>query len=55
MDFPAACPEIPVADLAAALDWYRTRLGFTIDWSDAALGLAGVSRGASRMLLSNAA
>ncbi|MEN2709272.1 VOC family protein [Sphingomonas sp. NPDC092331] len=55
MSFPAACPEIPVSDLAAALDWYRTRLAFTIDWSDEALGLAGVSRGASRMFLSNAA
>ena len=55
MTFPAACPEVPVADLAAALAWYRDRLGFTIDWSDEALGLAGVSRGDSRMFLSNAA
>ena len=31
MNFPAACPEVPVADLAAALAWYRDRLGFTID------------------------
>jgi uncharacterized glyoxalase superfamily protein PhnB len=55
MTFPAACPEIPVSDLAAALDYYRDGLGFTIDWADEALGLAGISRGESRLFLSNAA
>jgi predicted lactoylglutathione lyase len=55
MDFPAACPEIPVSDLPAALAWYRDRMGFTIDWADEALGLAGASRGATRIFLSNAA
>jgi predicted lactoylglutathione lyase len=54
MDFPSACPEIPVADLAAALAYYHDRLGFTIDWADETLGLAGLSRGATRMFMSNA-
>ena len=55
MQFPAVCPEVPVGDLAAALAYYRDRLGFTVDWSDEALGLAGVSRGRSRLFLGNAA
>ncbi|MEP9360176.1 VOC family protein [Sphingomonas sp. KR3-1] len=55
MDFPAACPEIPVSDLPAALAHYRDRLGFTVDWADETLGLAGLSRGATRLFMSNAA
>lgn len=55
MDFPSVCPEVPVSDLPAALAYYRDKLGFTIDWSDEELGLAGVSRGGTRMFLSNAA
>src|ERR1700754_2559423 len=55
MQFPSACPEIPVLNLAPALAYYRDRLGFTIDWSDAALGLAGLSRGETRMFMSTAA
>jgi catechol 2,3-dioxygenase-like lactoylglutathione lyase family enzyme len=54
MDFPVACPEIPVSDLPAALAYYRDSLGFTIDWADEALGLAGISRGATRAFMTNA-
>jgi uncharacterized glyoxalase superfamily protein PhnB len=54
MHFPPLCPEIPVADLAAALAYYRDRLGFTIDWADEALGLAGLSRGEARIFMSDA-
>ncbi len=54
MQFPPVCPEIPVTDLKRALDYYRDRLGFTIDWSDEQLGLAGLSRGAARMFMANA-
>jgi catechol 2,3-dioxygenase-like lactoylglutathione lyase family enzyme len=50
--FPAACPEIPVADLETGLAHYRDRFGFTIDWADAVLGLGQASRGASRFFLS---
>jgi uncharacterized glyoxalase superfamily protein PhnB len=52
--FPPACPEIPVAELDTALGYYRDRLGFTIDWSDAGLGLAGLSQGESRLFMSSA-
>lgn len=53
--FPSVCPEVPVRDLGASLAYYRNRLGFVVDWSDEALGLAGISRGSSRLFLSNAA
>lgn len=52
--FPPACPEVPVAELPAALAYYRDQLGFTIDWSDAELGLAGLSRGDTRLFMSDA-
>ena len=54
MQFPAACPEIPVGDLVASITYYSDRLGFTLDWSDANLGLAGISRGDSRLFLADA-
>ena len=53
--FPAAVPEIPVRDIAAATAYYRDRLGFVLDWSDEELGLAGISRGRCRIFLANAA
>ncbi|MEJ0019596.1 MAG: VOC family protein [Acetobacteraceae bacterium] len=54
MQFPSVCPEIPVADLTAALAYYRDRLGFVTDWSDEDLGLAGLSRGGTRMFMTTA-
>jgi hypothetical protein len=54
MQFPAVCPEIPVLSLTAALAYYRDQLGFTVDWSDEQLGLAGLSRGDTRMFVSTA-
>jgi uncharacterized glyoxalase superfamily protein PhnB len=53
--FPPACPEIPVADLDAALVYYRDRLGFTIDWADEELGLAGLSQGDCRLFMGSTA
>ena len=53
MHFPSVCPEVPVASLAS-LTYYRDRLGFTIDWSDEQLGLAGLSRGDTRIFMSSA-
>ena len=55
MRFPPASPEIPVVDLAAALAYYRDNLGFTSDWTDDKLGLAGLSQGDSRLFISSAA
>ena len=54
MTFPPACPEIPVAELAPALAYYRDCLGFTVDWADEELGLAGLSQGESRLFMSSA-
>jgi predicted lactoylglutathione lyase len=55
-EFPGAVPEIPVTDIDAALEYYRSRLGFTIDWGDqGGGGIAGISRGNCRMFLTNAA
>jgi uncharacterized glyoxalase superfamily protein PhnB len=54
MRTPAACPEIPVGDLGQALAYYRDCMGFTIDWSDEALGLAGLSHGESRLFMAAA-
>jgi catechol 2,3-dioxygenase-like lactoylglutathione lyase family enzyme len=48
---PAAVPEIPVSDLAAAAEYYRDKLGFTIDWLEADVGLAGISRDECRLFL----
>jgi uncharacterized glyoxalase superfamily protein PhnB len=53
--FPPACPEIPVVELGPALAYYRDSLGFTIDWADEGLGLAGLSQGQSRLFMSSAA
>ena len=53
MHFPPVCPEVPVASLAS-LEYYRDKLGFTIDWSDEQLGLAGLSRVDTRIFMSAA-
>lgn len=55
MPFPAACPEAPVRSLGAALAYYREKLGFTVDWSDESLGLAGLSQGDCRLFMSSPA
>ena len=51
--FPGAIPEIPVRDIAAATAYYRDCLGFTLDWGDEELGLAGISKGDCRMFLAS--
>ena len=52
-EFPGPVPEIPVKDLAAAITYYQNNLGFTLDWGDQDLGLAGISKGNCRMFLAN--
>jgi predicted lactoylglutathione lyase len=52
-EFPAAVPEIPVADMNSALDYYRHKLGFNIDWGGADGGIAGISKGQCRMFLTD--
>lgn len=51
MNFPPVCPEIPVSDLDAALIYYEHQLGFGIDWRADDIGLACLSRGATRMFM----
>lgn len=53
-DFPGAVPEIPVRDLGAATAYYKDKLGFTVDWTEEAIGLAGISRGRCRIFLADA-
>lgn len=52
--FPPPVPEIPVRNLADAIPYYRDTLGFTVDWNEEDLGLAGISRGDCRMFLAAA-
>src|SRR5512135_1876597 len=52
-ELPSPVPEIPVRDIPAAMAYYRDNLGFTRDWGDEELGLAGISRGDCRMFLAN--
>jgi catechol 2,3-dioxygenase-like lactoylglutathione lyase family enzyme len=52
--FPGAVPEIPVRDIDEALAYYEGSLGFTVDWGDGDLGLAGISRGDCRLFLASA-
>ena len=52
-DFPGAVPEIPVSALLPATAYYRDQLGFTVDWTEEALGLAGISRGGCRIFLAD--
>jgi len=52
-DFPAAVPEIPVTDMDQALDYYRDKLGFNIDWGGAGGGIAGISKGQCRAFLTD--
>ena len=52
-DFPGAVPEIPVKNLDEATAYYENSLGFTLDWFEQELGLAGISKGNCRMFLAN--
>ncbi len=54
-EFPGAVPEIPVSDLNRAAHYYQRNLGFTLDWSNEELGLAGISKGDCRIFLANQA
>lgn len=51
--FPSPVPEMPVNDLNQALAYYQRHLGFTLDWGDDELGLAGISQGDCRMFLAS--
>jgi len=55
-ELPAAVPEIPVAELGAALEYYERTLGFTHDWGgESGGGIAGISQGSCRLFLADRA
>lgn len=53
LEFPGAVPEIPVSDLKKAAAYYKSNLGFSIDWGDEHGGIMGISKGHCRMFLTN--
>lgn len=54
-ELPAAVPQLPVSDVVAAAEYYRDALGFNVDWLDAGIALAGISRGRCRLFLAGPA
>ena len=50
-EFPGAVPEIPVANIDRAVDYYKTMLRLILDFGDEAGGIAGISKGHCRMFL----
>ena len=50
-ELPGAVPEIPVSDVTAATAYYRDCLGFSLDWIEVDIGLAGISRDHCRLFL----
>ncbi len=53
MNFPPSVPEIPVQSIDAAVAYYTSCLGFTLDWGSEAGGIAGISKGDCRLFLTN--
>jgi uncharacterized glyoxalase superfamily protein PhnB len=53
MPFPAAVPEIPVTDIQNAVDYYVAALGFHLDWHSESDGIAGISKDACRLFLTD--
>ncbi|HEY4009575.1 MAG TPA: VOC family protein [Acidobacteriaceae bacterium] len=50
---PNAIPEIPVRDVAKAVEYYVAALGFGLDWHSETDGIAGISQGDCRMFLAS--
>lgn len=50
-ELPGAVPEIPVSNVVAATEYYRDKLSFSIDWLEADISLAGISRDQCRLFL----
>jgi uncharacterized glyoxalase superfamily protein PhnB len=53
-ELPPAVPEIPVSDIVVAAQYYSDALGFRVDWLDADIALAGISRDHCRLFLAGA-
>lgn len=54
-ELPGAVPEIPVSDVLAAVEYYRNRMSFSVDWIDGEIGLAGISRDGCRLFIAGPA
>ena len=54
-ELPGAVPEIPVSDVVAATEYYRDNLSFSVDWLEADIALAGISRDQCRLFLAGPA
>lgn len=54
-ELPGAVPEIPVSDVAAATEYYRDKLSFSVDWLEAGIALTGISRDQCRLFLAGPA
>jgi hypothetical protein len=54
-ELPGAVPELPVSDVVAAAEYYRDKLSFSIDWLEADIALAGISRDQCRLFLAGPA
>ena len=52
---PGVVPEIPVSDVVAATAYYRDKLSFSVDWLEADIALAGISRDQCRLFLAGPA
>lgn len=53
MTFPTPVPEIPAANVDAAVAYYVNTLGFTHDWGGDEGGIAGISREDCRLFITN--
>lgn len=53
--FPSAVPEIPVANVAKAAEYYEHCFGFNRDWGEEDGGIGQVSRGSCRLFLTDPA
>ena len=51
--FPKAVPEIPVANVDKAAEYYVNVLGFKFNWGDDKGGIGGISQGDCRIFLTN--
>jgi predicted lactoylglutathione lyase len=54
MKLPKAVPEIPVANVETAAEYYVSKLGFTFGWGDDKGGIGGIYQDECRLFLTNA-
>jgi predicted lactoylglutathione lyase len=54
-EFPGAVPEVPVANIDIAAEYYERCFGFSRDWGGEEGGIAQVSKGNCRIFLTNRA